>query len=447
MSQSILSDNDILFIFASAPAGLGHLRVTKALSGGLPEDVTPILLGAHDPTLTFSHRIMSIHPILRSIMEWGQNGKQEDIFTKIYRKILRSQTNELFSQTKELVSQRITIPKTICIIATHFGLAHQYTVIKKQLEETTGARVYLFVQVTDDSPQHMWFVPGADMTFVPSHRTQWELEQYGKSAGFPAMKFHVSPYPVSPLLTRKNPLFFEHKEKQVRPNSSSTCHIAVPISGAAVGLVYTDTIIRLLHGSNGNCSFHIVANTTPFTSLFLSKMEHTPHVHVYSSNHNRQTVEAYEELYERIPVALEITKPSEQAFKALITPDRIGGPILLFTTPVGRQEWDNIEFLTRHELLPAKSQQDILYHAAKNTEASVPIDPVTISHWRSLRLPDDPTFSAAFILWLKKSGILQTMMHYTDHAETPFADEEVSPYGVALFWKTVEDFLETKTKK
>ena len=68
--QHVLKDKNLLIVLATAPAGLGHLRVTKALQHGLPAGVTPVLLGSKDPFLTYIHRIMSVHIVLRNVFEW-----------------------------------------------------------------------------------------------------------------------------------------------------------------------------------------------------------------------------------------------------------------------------------------------------------------------------------------------------------------------------------------
>lgn len=60
-----LKDKSLLIIFAYAPAGLGHLRVTDALYQGLPKDInTPLILGSQDETITYLHRLMSLNPLI-----------------------------------------------------------------------------------------------------------------------------------------------------------------------------------------------------------------------------------------------------------------------------------------------------------------------------------------------------------------------------------------------
>jgi len=74
------------------------LRVTDALYEALPIDAKPLILGATDTRITWLHRLTSIHPFLRSLMEWVQQGKPQNIFTKYYRGWLRSHHQSLYKQ-------------------------------------------------------------------------------------------------------------------------------------------------------------------------------------------------------------------------------------------------------------------------------------------------------------------------------------------------------------
>ncbi|MDP4011012.1 MAG: hypothetical protein Q8P72_02170, partial [Candidatus Roizmanbacteria bacterium] len=80
-----LSKKSFLLVFAYAPAGLGHLRVTDALYRGLPPEVSPILLGSQDTTITAMHRMMSVHTITRAFFEWVEQGSAEEFTTPLYR--------------------------------------------------------------------------------------------------------------------------------------------------------------------------------------------------------------------------------------------------------------------------------------------------------------------------------------------------------------------------
>ena len=248
-------DKSLLICFAYAPAGLGHLRVTDALYHGLPKGTnTPLLLGSQDTTITYLHRFMSLNSYIRRLTVWAEKGRLENITTFIYKYILRSHTDLLYEQMKTIISESYTAPSKILIIATHFGLAHQLSEIKERLEKDTRIKVVLVVQVTDDSPHHIWYIPGADLIFAPSERTQRELIKYGKkiSSKVPVV---VNPYPISPTLNK--PLTNEqYKEKlsQVDNNSDIPIHVIIPISGAAVGTSYFTTLTAELN-KNHRASF------------------------------------------------------------------------------------------------------------------------------------------------------------------------------------------------
>ncbi len=198
---SLLAQKSLLIIFTYAPAGLGHLRVTDAIYHGLPEQTHPILLRSQDTSIGYLHHLTSVHPVTRAILEWLQSGKPEDLFTRGYRRFLRSRTKSLSAQIGTLLDERMANPDTILVVATHFGLAHQLAAVKTELGRARQIRIVLVLQVTDDSPQHIWYVPGADLTVVPSERTKAALMDYGKTAGLPPVRFAVLPYPISPLLT------------------------------------------------------------------------------------------------------------------------------------------------------------------------------------------------------------------------------------------------------
>jgi len=154
-------------------------------------------------------------------------------------------------------------------------------------------------------------------------------------------------------------------------------------------------------------------------------------------------VNMYEDTYMHEIISLEIVKPSEQTFKALINPGRRGGVILLFTEPIGRQEFDNLDFLKRHKLIPAKHEQTILWkEAEKNGDVSQEMYTKALQ-WRGLILPQDPQKAADFILWALKTKLLFQMMH---KKEENIDDKELSPYGVELFWKKVKKFMEERER-
>jgi hypothetical protein len=442
---ALLSSPDLLLVFASAPAGLGHLRVTKALAEGLPENVSPVLLGAHDASLSYTHRIMSVSPLTRSIMEWAQNGAQEATFTKLFRNYLRSQSQPLKAQIVDLLAQRLHVVKTLVFVSTHFGLALQLSQIKAALETKTGIRIVLIVQVTDDSPQQMWYVPGADLTFVPSRYTKTALEAYGKTAGLPPIAMRVVPYPVSPNLAKSHPMYADHRVGQLTPDAGSPIHVAIPVSGAAVGTGFMEGVMAGLHAANSRFVFHIICKQTAYTAPFLTRLRGEQHIVLHTYYHDRETVEGYENLYVTDPISLELTKPSEQAFKTLLPPTSTGGSILLFSLPVGRQEWDNINFLRNHGLIPPKALEAALFEKAKRGMELTGMEGQAIltqaRQWRGLRVPENPGDAAQFILWAHRTGLLRYMLSYDGSGIPPATADEVSPYGVAKFWQETTEFL------
>ena len=118
-----------------------------------------------------------------------------------------------------------------------------------------------------------------------------------------------------------------------------------------------------------------------------------------------------------------MTKPSEQAFKALISPNQVGGVILLFTNPVGRQEYDNLNFLKRHLLIPSDEDQKTLWRMPKTND----ILKKAIT-WRGLRLPKNPEKSVNFLIWCIKNKIFEQMGKYTNKIQSD---------GVKRFWEEV----------
>jgi hypothetical protein len=442
---SILSQKSVLVIFAYAPAGLGHLRVTDALYNGLPESVSPLLLGSQDTGITVIHRLFSINPILRQIFEWVQYDPQQFYFTQLYYWSLRSDTDLMYKQLLTVVDQRVESIDTVVVVATHFGLAHQIGKIKAKVEKEKKVKIILAVQVTDDSPQFMWYVPDADITFVPSEYTKKELIAYGKRRGFPPMQIEVNAYPVSPLLAKKlNRVEFFEKAHQVDPDAKSQIHLCIPISGAAVGLGYFTDLIDSLYSASHRFVFHVITRSAPYTLPFLNEMIQRPYIKLYVSSRDRDVVNAYEHVYEKYRISLEITKPSEQSFKALLHPGQYGGSLLMFSEPVGRQEYDNISFLRRHGLIPSASQQELIEKkASRNNDLDLESElGKDIHHWRGLTLSTDPKAAAQTIVWSLSKGIFVKMMNWRSRPDLNESDTaELSPYGVQTFWHKLADYI------
>lgn len=439
MDEKILKDKSLLLILSYAPLGLGHLRVSDAFYHGLPPGITPVLLGAQDKSLTTFYRFVSIHPITRWLMEHVQNGVLENVFTYLYRNYLQNHTTLLHQQFVTLLEERFEIPKTVLVIASHFGLAHQLGTIKKKLEEETSIKIFLVVQVTDDSPQHIWYVESADIIFVPSAFTKKKLLEYAKNTDQKITNIIVNPYPVDPLLSAKlTPHRFEERLSQVNPEISKSLRVMIPISGAAVGMGYYKEIISYLTKKQPAFTFDIIIKSAPYTKDFLATITSYSGVNIHISPHHRGVVDMYMQAYKEENFALEITKPSEQAFKIMLSPRDFGGTILLFTQPVGRQEYENLNFIKRHHLIPSKQEKYHLWNLAANND---PIPDYLLneaSNWRGLRLPQDPTLAGQFIWWCFKEKVFQRMMHHKLLEET----EEIGSNGVERFWKNVTDQIQ-----
>ncbi len=441
-AAQILARKSLMIVFAYAPAGLGHLRVTDALYHGLPEEADPLLLRSQDASTGHLHRLTSIHPVLRAFFEWMQSGTPEELFTRVYRRFLRSSTKDLYEHMARLFDERFETPDTVLVVATHFGLAHQLAAIKDKLSREKNVKVFLVLQVTDDSPQRIWYVAGADMIAVPSERTKAALMEYGKAAGLPPVRFEVLAYPVNPhlniALTADE---YEQRIQQVAAQGQDEVQVVIPVSGAAVGLSFSRQFIDALHRKSARFRFHVVAKSSPYTQSFLRDMQTCSFVTLHTGTTDRETVEKYEQLYQNTVVAFEVTKPSEQAFKVLINPHRRGGALLLFALPVGRQEYDNLRFLDRHRLLPTTDEQQQLWgFAARNgrmkTETSSLFTQALM--WRGIKLPEDPLTAANYVWWSLQEGLFTQMFRYIlmPQPDDP-APREMMPDGVSEFWKTV----------
>ena len=100
---SQLTDPSVEFILAYASTGLGHLRVTNALFEAAPKGVFPHLLKTRDQTASTLHRLTSMNPLSRSLLEWSQNGLPEAVFTKGYRTFLRSNHRGIQAELATLI--------------------------------------------------------------------------------------------------------------------------------------------------------------------------------------------------------------------------------------------------------------------------------------------------------------------------------------------------------
>lgn len=441
-SITALTDPSLTIIFATSPTGLGHLRVTDALYHGLPKNAAPVLLGAQDPSVSAAYRFVSINPATRWLMEVVQIPPLDRVFASVSRNLLRSRVTLLYEQLKTILSERFTVPKTVLLIAPHTILGHQLGQIKEKLSRELGVTILLVVQVTDDSPQSIWYVYDADLICVPSHYTKEHLLHYAKEAHLPLVPIEVNAYPVSPLLTEElSEHAFSHRLEQVNPVSGSAIHMTVPVSGAAVGTLFMSEYIQAMHRHSDRFIFHVVSRDAPYTTLFIHTMSQLEYVKLHTSSHDRTTVDNYEQVFKETPVTLEITKPSEQAFKALATPKQRGGVILLFSKPVGKQEYDNLHFLRNHGMLPGKEENRHLWDLAARREGLHTISLITKAHhWRALRLPDDPYAAAGFTAWCLREKLFAAMMHYHRAQEAV----ELQSNGVEQFWSQVAALIEKR---
>jgi len=442
-----LKNKSLVVVLTYAPTGLGHLRVTDALYEGLPEGVKPLLLGAQDKTITRLHHITSIHPLLRDIMEWVQRGESEDIFTYFYRRWLRNNTETLYNQMITIIRQRADIPKQVLVVATHFGLAHQLAAVKIRLEKETKVKIFLAVQVTDDSPQHIWLVPGADVIFVPSDETKKGLEDYKKTQKFKKTRIEVLPYPLNPKITQiLDAQTLKLKTNQLNLESRAATQLAIPISGAAVGLKYFYQLIAELNKKTDKFKFYIISRQSNYTKKFLKKIQCYVNCQLVTGKTDRQVVDAYEQIYQEQVISLEVTKPSEQAFKALIEPRINGGSILLFSQPVGRQEYDNLNFLDRHFLIPNQKEQELIWQRAQTDQPLTRTEQKAIlkqaGHWRGIRLTNNSTSSAQLIYWCMKQKIFIAMLGaQVSGRPTDENKNELGSNGVRLFWSRIVELL------
>ena len=421
-----------LFIFTTAPTGLGHIRVMNALKEALPVGADSEIIGLQQYGANRQHVLSSRNPLLLKIMEFVQTHSWAERIasTVIVWYVKKHAAGALLSL--DLVAKKHPEKKHWVIIATHYALAFWIAAHRSEIMEKFGVKITLCVTVTDDSPQRPWLVKDADLVFVPSRYTANTMIGFGMSAE----KIRVVAYPISPLLTQKlSASELQLVTDQLDPTKQTPLQIVIPISGAAVQLNYLEHLIRTL--SYGNFFFTVVGQESSYTQQFFEDLTHLSHVQTSIGASNLQTVEFYDSIFDQTSrPAVEITKPSEQSFKALLEPNERGGVILLFTRPVGRQENDNIAFMRRHGIMPSEEQEQNLEEVLLSSEnpdqkilTSVLSD---AKQWRCLSLPTDAAKTVIFIQKLKQLGILNSMSQYTE-VDNP----ELRSDGVATIWKEV----------
>lgn len=446
-SARVFDKKSLVVVFAYVPAGLGHLRVTDAFFHGLPEGVAPLLLGSEDKLTMFFHRLTSVNPLAKHILEWSQSGLPEDIFTKFYHWLYRYNTQTIYQELGLVLDQRMDLPKTVLVVATHFGLAYQIVAIKNKLEKEKHVKIIVVMQVTDDSPQHFWYVPGVDLIVVPSEKTRQGLLIYGKEENLGVVDIQVLPYPIDPAMGEKLPSDqYQNRLNQLDFKSKSPIPIAIPVSGAAVGMDFVIHMVDALHEKSDRFVFNVISKSTPYTQKFLTEMINREFIKLDVSFSSREIVDKYANLYQNNVISLEITKPSEQLFKTLFHPNQKGGSILFFSEHIGRQESDNLDFLRRHQLIPLKAEMDQMWADSEN---NMEIDGggkwilEKAKHWRGLILPFRSAKAANFIFWCLKQGILETMVkNYTQPKDE---GNELGSDGVEQFWQKVAQLVEEKS--
>lgn len=434
-----LTNRKLLLVLAYAPAGLGHLRVTDALYHGLPETVNPVVLGSQDTSIQSIHRLTSVNPVGKAIFDWLQEGPYSEQSNKLYRDSLRANHRDTYDEMTRLLSERLERPEKILVACTHFGLAHKLAAIKEELQQREHVRMVLAVCVTDDTFQHIWYIDGADLLVVPSAYTRRKYVEYGQHVGN-MPRIEVVPYPLHPRLAEKlDEPQLAAKTRQVDPNSAEPIHVSIPISGAAVGTTYVSALMAALRERSERFIFHVVCKDAPFTQEFLSELAGKAWIDVRAGKEDRQVVDSYDVLIETQTLAFEVTKPSEQTFKCLAGTSARGGVILLFTQPVGTQEFENMDFLRRYGLVPSSDVNDQLWTMAAD---SARVDAALLSRrleesclWRGVRIPSDPQQAAGFIWWMQTSGFFSRML--AGNLDRKVLDEDgrvLGADGVAEFW-------------
>lgn len=440
-----IEKQEVMLVFTYAPAGLGHLRVTDALYDGLPKNTNAVILGSHDKRIALWHRWLSITAPTRFLMERFQTGRLERLMTFVYRGVLRQQTGLIYSQMLTLLDQTLQKPSLVLIVATHFGLAHQLAEIKERLERERELKIFLVVQVTDDSPQKIWYVEGADLILVPSHLTREALLSFAKLERMKETEVVVLPYPVNMKMEKElSKTELEERKAQVDIEGEGEIKVMVPISGAAVGFGKIARLIKELRLKSTRFKFKVVSRYAIYTQPYIDTILGLSYVDTELSTSDREVVNKYDEVYQNEVIGLEITKPSEQTFKILMETNKRGGAVMCFMPPVGRQEWDNVAFLRRHELLPNQEEEIELWALA---EADVQMGGELREkwhrralHWRGVRLPDEPVKAASFIWWCLREGLFKQIVgNKTLVSKKDKFIGELGEDGVVKFWQLVAD--------
>jgi hypothetical protein len=429
-----------LLIFVHTPTGFGHIRVTSALKSVLPSQqrAQTLTFGTHDSLMQSLHRAVSTGRLGVALFEWGERGIQEKLLSRFLRYIAHHRSHAIASSIREGVIAQITKPDRIVVVATHFEPAYEIGAVKRLLERELLIPITLVLQVTDASPLKYWYVPEADLTCIPSHSTAEGLLAWAKENGNQRYRVKVLPYPITQGLTQSDQNIREDRKLAVSETRNVKIHVAVPISGAAVGLEFILNFLPRLHTRHHLFYFHIILQTAFYTQDFIQRISRLHYVSVHAHSDTATVIRLYEQVYEKFPITFEITKPSEQTFKCLLTPAQRGGSIMLFTESVGRQEEDNLAFIRRHGLAPSAAETYMLHQASRNKipESTYWHLYTHAQNWRGVVLPRDPRQAVSFVGFCLANGVFAQMLSYTrDPQQRRYI--ELRDDGAHLFWEEV----------
>lgn len=422
--------------------GLGHLRVSSALESSAPVGVSPILYSPDEEFATILHRISSSNVVMRRILLAIQFGWLERPYTWIYKQYLRLGIKGFEKKIDDLFTLSTVRLDKLVFVTTHFGLAHQLAIIKKSVFCNKKCKFVLIVVVTDDSPQRPWYVSEADMTVVPSDTTKKRLlEIAGKTEA--EFRIEVNPYPISPLLSKRlNSKEFTNRINMTQ-NISEVIKVSLPISGAAVGTDFDLQLIKELNNSKYSFEFNIVGRDRSYVHNFIKNADLIENVNIFTSKEDLEIVEYYDRQFLDTNFLFEITKPSEQSFKALLNPKTVGGVLLLLKRPVGRQELDNINFLIRHFMIPDDAMQQMLFKKAQEGKPPSKTMLKNAKNWRGVRLPKSAKESSRFIQWGLRNGIFTQMVKGGNKPSSLDSHaHELGANGADKFWKLIDEYYE-----
>ncbi len=401
-----------------------------AIRDGRPGNITSFNIGITDIKSNRIHDLGSRVKLFVKLTEFYQtNPIAERFVTTFYTSYLRSHVKGVAEKFAAAAKEYPHL-KTWVIISTHFALAHSISAAKKILEEKFGIKIILCVVVTDDSPQRIWAVPNANLTFVASEFTKNKLTNFFPKDKAESVK--IISFPIASRLSQSMTISqFKHVIDQLKPESTYATHIEIPVSGAAVHLNFFGKFINIL--CRENYLFTIIGQESILTKAFFKDIQKLPRVQLSIGVDPWQTVKFYESLfYQPNRPSIEITKPSEQAFKVLLNPRQRGGVILLLTNPIGRQEYDNLNFLIRNGFMANTEEQKMLF-----VEKDLQKWNEKAKNWRAIRLPDDPVAATDFIKRLKAAGIFYSMLSFVNKEEKM----NLRTDGVDKIWEEIEKLL------